>query len=146
MTVPPSGNRRAVPRFKVWIACSVFPLVSDEQFREQAVLGHVKDLSRDAVAVSLPSNELCGVDDSGLGKQVQMNLALPVGYVKLSATLIRSAPEDSGKYLLVFAIQESKERRKYNQYLDSVESELLGTSKASLSSRLSIIETKLRPK
>src|SRR5712664_4003991 len=118
MTVPPKEDRRAVPRFKVWVACSVLSRLSDEDFRKQAVLGYVKDLSREAIAVLLPSNETYGVDASSLGQQVQMTLALPVGYVRLSATLIRSSPADSGKHLFVFEIQDSKERRKYDQFLD----------------------------
>lgn len=88
MTVSPNEDRRAVPRSKVWVACSVFLRLSDEDFREQAVLGYVKDLSREAVTVVLPSNETYGVDVSSLGKQVQMNLALRGGYVRLSATLV----------------------------------------------------------
>ena len=120
MTVPPNLDRRGTPRFKAWVACSVLPRLSDDEFREQAVLGYVKDLSREAVAVLLPSNETYGVDVSSLGQQVQMTLALPVGYVRLSATLIRSSPDESGKYLFVFGIQDSRERRKYDEYLDSL--------------------------
>ena|ERR1700687_6216505 len=123
MTVPPKEDRRATPRFKVWVACSVVPRLSDTDFREQAVLGYVQDLSREAVAVLLPSNETYGVSASSLGQQVQMTLALPVGYVRLSATLIRSSPDDSGKYLFVFGIQDSRERRKYDEYLDSLRPE-----------------------
>jgi len=146
MTVPSNENRRSVPRFQVWVACSVLPLLSDQDFREQAVLGSVRDLSREAITVLLPVNVRYGVDASSLGKQVQMNLALPVGYVRLSATLVRSTPDNSGKHVFVFRIEDSKERTKYNEYLDSLESELLGASKESLRSRLSIIETKLDPK
>ena len=145
MSVPPDEDRRAVSRFKIWVACSVLPRLSDEDFREQAVLGSVKDLSREAVAVLLSSNETYGVDASSLGKQMQMTLALPVGYVRLSGTLVRYSPDDSGKYFFVFRIQESKERSKYDEYLDSLESELSGASKDSLRSRLAIIETKLPP-
>ena len=145
MTVPPKEDRRATPRFKVWVACSVVPRLSDTDFREQAVLGYVKDLSREAVAVLLPSNETYGVNASSLGQQVQMTLALPVGYVRLSATLVRYLPDDSGKCFFVFRIQDSKDRSKYNEYLDSVESELSRASKDSLKSRLAIIETELEP-
>ena len=145
MTVPPKKNRRAVPRFKVWVGCSVLPRQTDEDFRGQAVLGYVKDLSREAVAVLFPSNETYGANASSLGTQVQMNLALPVGYVKLSATLVRFAPDESGKSVFVFKILESKERAKYDEYLDSLESELSGASKESPRSRLSIIETELGP-
>jgi len=146
MTVPSKENRRADPRFQVWVACSVLPLLSDQDFREQAVLGSVRDLSREAITVLLPLNQRYGVDASSLGEQVQMNLALPVGYVRLSATLIRSSPDDSGRHVFVFRIQDSKERYKYNEYLDSLESELLGSSMESLRNRLSINETKLDPK
>jgi len=143
MTVPPKDDRRAVPRFKVWVACSVLPRVSDEDFRKQAVLGYVKDLSREAVAVLLPSNETYGVDASSLGQQVQMTLALPVGYVRLSATLVRYSPDDSGKCFFVVRIQDSKDRSKYEEYLDSVESESSKASKDNLRSRLAIIEAEL---
>lgn len=121
LSVPPNKDRRAVTRFKVWVACSVLCL-SEEDFSEQAVLGYVSELSREAVGVLLPSNETYGVDASSLGKEVQMTLALPVGYVRLSGTLVRYSPID-GKYLFVFRIQESKERSKYDEYLDSLQSE-----------------------
>jgi len=145
MTVPPKADRRAVPRFKVWVACSILSRLSDEDFRKQAVLGYVKDLSREAVAVLLPSNETYGVDASSLGQQVQMTLALPVGYVRLSATLVRYSPDDSGKLVFVFRIQDSKDRSKYEEYLDTVESESSRAAKDSVRSRLAIIENELDP-
>jgi len=120
MSVPPSDDRRVVPRFKVWFACSILPRLNDQDFRDQAVLGYVKDLSRHAIAVILPSNETYGVDPSSLGQQVQRTLALPVGYVRLSAILIRSSPDVPGKHLFVFGIEDSKERRKYDEFLDSL--------------------------
>ena len=123
MNFPPNEDRRVTPRFKVWVACSVLPRLSDHDFREPAVLGYVKDLSQRAIAVILPSNDTYGVDPSSLGQQVQMTLALPVGYVRLSATLIRSSPDVSGKHLFVFGIQDSKERRKYDEFLDSLPAE-----------------------
>jgi len=145
MTVPPKADRRAVPRFKVWVACSILSRLSDEDFRKQAVLGYVKDLSREAVAVLLPSNETYGVDASSLGQQVQMTLALPVGYVRLSATLVRYSPDDSGKLVFVFRIQDSKDRSKYEEYMDTVESESSRAAKDSVRSRLAIIENELDP-
>jgi len=123
LNFPPNEDRRVTPRFKVWVACSVLPRLSDHDFREPAVLGYVKDLSQRAIAVILPSNDTYGVDPSSLGQQVQMTLALPVGYVRLSATLIRSSPDVSGKHLFVFGIQDSKERRKYDEFLDSLPAE-----------------------
>ena len=143
MTVPPDADRRAAPRFKVWVACSVLARLSEEDFRKQAVLGYVKDLSREAIAVLLPSNEKYGVDASSLGQEVQMTLALPVGYVRLSATLIRYSPDDSGKHVFVFRIEDSKERGKYQEYLDTVEAESSRGSRDSLKSRFALIETEL---
>jgi hypothetical protein len=137
---PPKKDRRAVPRFKVSVACSISARSSDENIREEAVLGYVKDLSRVAVAVLLPSNETYGVDASSLGKQVEMTLALPVGYVRLVGTLVRYSPDDSGQYFFVFMIQESKERSRYDAYLDSLESELSEASKDSIRTRLTLIE------
>ena len=145
MSVPPNKDRRAVPRYKVKVACSVLVHSSDQRFREQAVLGQVKDLSRDAVAVLLPTSETYGVDALGMGKQIQLTLALPVGYVRLSATLIRYTPDASGKYFFVFIIQESNDRSRYDEYLDSLEAELSGASNDSYESRLTLIETKPDP-
>ena len=123
MTIPPKKDRRAEPRYKVKVACSVLVHSSDQRFHDEAVLGQVKDLSRNAVAVSLPTNETYGVDSLGMEKQIQLTLALPVGYVRLSATLIRSSPDVPGKHLFVFGIEESKERRKYDEFLDSLPAE-----------------------
>jgi PilZ domain len=145
LSVPPKKDRRAVPRFKVSVACSISLRSSDENIREQAVLGYVKDLSRVAVAVLLPSNETYGVDASSLGKQVEMTLALPVGYVRLSGTLVRYSPDDSGQYFFVFMIQDSKERSRYDAYLDSLEAELSEASKDSHGTRLTLIETNPDP-
>jgi hypothetical protein len=122
LTIPPVDDRRAVPRFKASFGCSVVFRPSDKDSREQAALGYVRDLSREAVAVVLPSDVTSGVDASSLGV-VEMNLALPVGYVRLSATLIRYSPDHSGKTLFVFRIQESKERSKYDEYLASLSTE-----------------------
>ena len=72
-----------------------------------------------------------------------MTLALPVGYVRLSATLVRYSPNDSGKCFFVFRIQDSKDRSKYEEYLDSVESESARASRDKCQSRLAIIEAEL---
>ena len=146
MSVPPNKDRRAVPRYNVKVACSVSLPSNDQRFREQAVLGQVKDLSRHAVAVLLPTSETYGVDALVTGKQIQLTLALPVGYVRLFATLIRYKSDDSGKYFFVFRIQESDERGKYDEYLDSLEAELSGASRDSYESRLTLIETEPDPK
>lgn len=122
MTIPPGDDRRAVPRFKASFGCSVVFRLSDKDSHEHAALGYVRDLSRDAVAVVLPSNETYGVDASSL-ELVEINLALPVGYVRLSATLIRHSPDHSGKTLFVFKIQDSKERAKYDEYLATLSGE-----------------------
>ena len=68
-----------------------------------------------------------------------------VGYVRLSATLVRYSPDDSGKLVFVFRIQDSKDRSKYEEYLDTVESESSRAAKDSVRSRLAIIETELDP-
>jgi len=145
LSVPPNKDRRAVPRYQVQVACSVLVHSSDQRFRDEAVLGQVKDLSRNAVAVLLPTNETYGVDALGMEKQIQLTLALPVGYVRLSASLIRYKRDESGKYFFVFKIQESDDRSKYDEYLDALEAELSGASKDSYESRLTLIETKPDP-
>jgi hypothetical protein len=123
MTVRLKEDRRFAPRFKVWATCSLLPRLTDKDRPQHAVLGYVKDLSRDAIAVLLPSHETYGVTASRLGSQVELTLGLPVGYVKLSATLIRHSPDESGKHFFVFRIEKSKERRKYSDFVDSLQSE-----------------------
>jgi hypothetical protein len=83
-------------------------------------MGYAKDLNREAVAVLLPSHETYGVDSSSLGRQVELTLGLPVGYVRLSATLIRHSPDECGKMLAVFRVEKSKERPKYQDFVDSL--------------------------
>lgn len=121
MSNPPKKNRRAMPRFKAWVACSVLPQCSDKDFHKQAILGYVEDFNREAIALLLPSNETYGIDASNIGNEVQLTLALPAGYVRLSATLVRNSPDDSGKSLFVFKIHRSMERSRYDDYLDSLE-------------------------
>jgi hypothetical protein len=84
-------------------------------------MGYVKDLNREAVAVLLPSHEIYGVNASSLGRRVELTLSLPVGYVKLTATLLRYLPDDSGMHLFVFGIQKSRDRRKYQDFVDSLQ-------------------------
>ena len=123
MTVRLKEDRRFSPRFKVWATCSLIPRLSDEDRRQHAILGYVRDLNREAVAVLLPSHETYGVTASTLGRKVELTLGLPVGYVRLSATLVRHSPDESGKHLCVFRIEKSKERRKYYDFVDSLLSE-----------------------
>jgi hypothetical protein len=99
------------------------PRLSDSDRRQHAVLGFVKDLSREAVAVVLPSHEVYGIDASSLGRPVDLKLGLPVGYIQLSATLIRYSPDESGKHLVVFRIEESEHRPKYLEFVDSLQPE-----------------------
>jgi hypothetical protein len=123
MTDPVKDERRIAPRFKVWASCSLLPHLGDADRRQHAVLGYVKDLSREAVAVLLPLHEVYGVDAASLGRPVQLKLGLPIGYIQLSATLIRHSPDESGKHLVVFRIEESEHRHKYYEFIDSLRSE-----------------------
>jgi hypothetical protein len=123
VTILLKEDRRFAPRFKVWAACSLLPRLSDEDRRQHAVLGYVKDLSREAVAVLLPSHETYGVTASSLGREVELTIGLPIGYVRLSATLLRHSPDDSGKHLVIFKIEKSKDRRKYYDFLESLQTE-----------------------
>ena len=120
MTHEPDDDRRFAPRFEVWASCSLLPHLSDEDRRQHAVLGYVKDLTRDAVAVLLPSHEVFGIDASSLGRHAELNLGLPVGYLQLSATLIRHTPVEGGKHLVVFRIEESEQSEKYHEFVDSL--------------------------
>lgn len=123
MTILLKEDRRFEPRFKVWATCSLLPRLIDEDRPQHAVLGHVKDLSREAVAVLLPSHETYGVPASSLGREVELTIGLPVGYVRLSATLVRHSPDDSGNYLVIFKIEKSKDRSKYYDFVESLQSE-----------------------
>jgi hypothetical protein len=123
MTIRLHEDPRFAPRFKVWATCSLFPRLSDEDRRQHAVMGYVKDLNREAIAVVLPSHETYGVDASSLGRKVELTLGLPVGYVKLSATLVRHSPDETGKMLAVFRVEKSKERPRYQDFVDSLRSD-----------------------
>src|SRR5688572_32101668 len=113
MNITPQDDRRAVPRFKVWASCTLLPHLSDADRRQHAVLGYIKDLNRDAVAVLFPEHEVFGIDASCLGRNAELNLGLPVGYIQLAATLIRHSPDEGGKHLVVFRIEESEQSPKY---------------------------------
>lgn len=122
MAIRLKEDRRFSPRFRIWATCSLVPHLSDEDRRQHAILGYVKDLNREAVAVLLPSHETYGVDASTLGSQVELTLGLPVGYLKLSATVLRYEADESGKqHLVVFRIENSKERSKYFDFVDALE-------------------------
>jgi len=124
MTVRLKEDRRFTPRFRIWATCSLVPRLSDEDRRQHAVMGYVKDLNREAVAVLLPSHETYGVNASTLGRQVELTLGLPVGYLKLSATVLRHEADESGKqHLVVFGIERSKERSKYYDFVDALEAD-----------------------
>jgi hypothetical protein len=124
MTVRLKEDRRFAPRFRIWATCSLVPHLSDEDRRQHAVMGYVKDLNREAVAVLLPSHETYGVNASTLGRQVELTLGLPVGYLKLSATVLRHEADESGKqHLVVFRIERSKERSKYYDFVDALEAD-----------------------
>jgi hypothetical protein len=123
MAIRLNEDRRFARRFNVWATCSLLSRLSDDDRRQRVVLGNVKDLSRQAVAVWLPSHETYGVKPSSLGRKVELTLGLSIGYVKLSAVLIRHSVDDSGKHLVVFQIGKSKERPKYQDFVDSLRSE-----------------------
>lgn len=120
MTIEPQDDHRTVPRFKVWASCTLLPHLSDADRRQHAVMGYVKDLNRDAVAVLLPEHEVFGIDASSLGRNAELNLGLPVGYIQLSATLIRHTRDEGGKHLVVFRIEESEQSPKYYEFVDSL--------------------------
>ncbi|MEK6284085.1 MAG: hypothetical protein AABN95_27445 [Acidobacteriota bacterium] len=124
MPIRLNEDRRFTPRFRVWATCSLVPRLSDEDRRQHAVLGYVKDLNREAVAVLLPSHETYGVNASTLGRQVELTLGLPIGYLKLSATIVRHEADESDKqHLVVFRIEKSKERSKYYDFVNALEAD-----------------------
>lgn len=102
-------ERRASPRYKVWIACSLLledesaPTAEDQ--RRPTIVGHTHDLSKQAIAVILPANQTFGIDPGSLGSRVEMTLAFPDGYLKLSCSLLRHEPMPSQENLVVFKIE-----------------------------------------
>ena len=124
MSIRLKEDRRFAPRFRIWATCSLVPRLSDEDRRQHAVMGYVKDLNREAVAVLLPAHETYGVNASTLGRQVELTLGLPVGYLKLSATVLRHEADKSGtQHLVVFRIERSKERSKYYDFVEALEAD-----------------------
>lgn len=121
MPIRLNDDRRFAPRYKVTASCSLLPRLGEEDRRQHAILGYVKDLNREAVAVLLPSHGIYGVKTSSLGRRVELTLGLPVGYIRLIGTLLRYSPDDFGMHLFVFGIQKSKERRKYLDFVDSLQ-------------------------
>ena len=124
MAIRLKEDRRFAPRFRVWATCSLAPHLSDEDRRQHAVLGYVKDLNREAVAVLLPTHEMYGVTASTLGRPVELTLSLPVGYLKLSATVLRHEADELGKqHLVVFRIEKSKDRSRYLDFVNALEAD-----------------------
>ena|SRR5438132_11424865 len=111
-------DRRAVPRYKARVPCSVLCAVTGA-----TLLTHTAELSQEAVAIIIPSNPTYGADDpSKVGTKVSLKLALPVGYVRLSGVLLRHEPADPKDHLFVFEVEAASDldRRLYDEYVDAL--------------------------
>ena len=112
-------DRRAVPRYKAHIPCSVTCATTGA-----TLLTHTAELSLQAISLTIPLNPTYGADDpSKVGTKVSLKLALPVGYVRLSGVLLRHEQADPKDHLFVFKIEATSDldRRLYNEYVDSLD-------------------------
>jgi hypothetical protein len=114
-------DRRSVPRYKARVPCSVLCASTDS-----AILTHTEELSPQAISLTIPSNPTYGAaEPSNVGTSVVLTLALPVGYVRLSGSLLRHDQADPKDHLFVFKIEAATDldRRLYNEHLDSLDRE-----------------------
>ena len=120
-------DRRSLPRYKTRIACSVepSPFASDGTVQTEerhAVVGHTEDVSLECISLVLSSNPTCGTDPSRLGMLAEIQLALPVGYARLSGSLVRDAEASPQEHLFVFRIEggDDIDWRLYHEHLASL--------------------------
>jgi hypothetical protein len=123
-------NRRSVPRYKARVPCSVLCASIDsseasQDERQLAVLTHTEELSLESISLTIPSNPTYGADPSNVGTKVTLELALPIGYVRLSGLLLRHEQAGSNDNLFVFKIEGANDPdwRSYNEHLDSLDRE-----------------------
>jgi len=112
-------DRRAVPRYKAHIPCSVTCAATGA-----TLLTHTAELSLQAISLTIPLNPTYGADDpSKVGTKVSLKLALPVGYVRLSGVLLRHEQADPKDHLFVFKIEAASDldQRLYDEYVDSLD-------------------------
>ena len=110
-------ERRRVPRYKARVPCSVLSASGGS-----ALLTHTEALSVNAISLTIPSNPTYGADPGNVGVNVELKLALPAGYVRLSGSLVRLEQANTIDNLFVFKIEEASEvdRRIYDEHLDSL--------------------------
>ena len=111
------NERRSVPRYRDRAPCTVICSST-----ETTILARTEMLSLNSVSVTIPSNPTYGADPSMVGATVELRLALPGGYVRLSGSLLQIEQVDSIGNLFVFKIEGASEvdRRLYQEHLVSL--------------------------
>ena|SRR6267143_357749 len=112
-------DRRAVPRYKAHIPCSVTCAATGA-----TLLTHTAELSLQAISLTIPVNPTYGAaDPSEVGTKVSLKLALPVGYVRLSGVLLRHEQADPKDHLFVFKIEAASDldQRLYDEYVEALD-------------------------
>lgn len=111
------NERRSLPRYRVRVPCSILCALTGA-----TILTHTEGLSENAISLTIPTNPTYGADPGNVGVDVELKLALPVGYVRLSGSLVRLEQANTVDNLFVFKIEEANEvdRRMYNEHLESL--------------------------
>jgi len=111
------ADRRSVPRYKARLPCSVLSAATGA-----TILTHTETLSLKAIALTIALNPIYGADPSNVGMDVELKVALPAGYVRLTGTLLRLEQANAIENLFVFKIEGANEvdRRLFNEHLDSL--------------------------
>ena len=110
-------ERRAVQRYKARVPCSVLRTSTGS-----TLLTHTETLSLSAISLTIPSNPTYGADPCNVEVNVELRLALPAGYLRLSGSLLRLVQANAIANLFVFKIEEANEvdQRLYDEHLDSL--------------------------
>ena len=110
-------ERRSVPRYKEQVLCSLLWSLTGA-----TIVARTEMLSLKSISVTIPSNPTYGAEPSMVGQNVELELALPEGSVRLSGLLLSVEQADSIGNLLVFRIEGANEvdQRLYHEHLVSL--------------------------
>jgi hypothetical protein len=110
-------ERRSVPRYQERVPCTVLCSLTGA-----TILARTEMLSLKSLSVTIPSNPTYGAEPSDVGANVELRLALPEGYVRLSGSLLHMEQTNSIGNLFVFKIEGANEvdQRLYHEHLVSL--------------------------
>ena len=110
-------EHRSVPRYRARVPCTVLCASTGA-----TVLTRTEMLSLKSVSLTIASNPTYGAEPSRVGANVELRLALPGGYVRLSGSLLSVEQAESIGNLFVFKIEGANEvdQRLYQEHLVSL--------------------------